>query len=202
MPVDLDSPEDLLDMTMELADSFQGNSGNGTIPLPTLAPLAYDFDIVSIPPDAAQQAHLDALAALGQETDGINIEARWRDPATATALFLASPGVRKLFADAGFSQTPSDAHLAPGTYPAEDAEARHAIVMRLTDHLAESDAANFDWGRIDITAFFKAHAEARSIRSEPVASTDYPPASNKRKFALIGLVAGLVLVVVAGLSAL
>lgn len=171
-------------------------------PLKTLPPLNYDFDIVTVAPDAAQQAHLDALAALGQEVDEVNIEARWRDPATVAAMDRASRGVRELLKAAGFGRAPSGVQMSVGSYPAEDGEARHAIVMRLTNAIAEVDAAALDWGQFDIAAFFKAQAEATSVRPQSALTDAQAAAPNKKKFALIGLVVGLALLMVAGLSAL
>lgn len=170
--------------------------------LRALAPLSYDFDIVPVAPDAAQQAHLDALAALGQEVDEINVEARWRDPMTARAMAQTSRGVRELFATAGFGPSASNVQMPAGRFPAEDADARHAIVMRLTNALAEANAAAFDWGQIDIAAFFKAQAEATSVRTKPVVQAANVGPSGKRKIALIGLASGIALLVIAGLSAL
>jgi len=171
-------------------------------PLKTLKALSYDFDIISVTPDAAQQAHIDALAQLGQDVDDIVVEARWRDPATATAMSQASRGVRELFKAAGFGYTASGKRIPAGQYAVEDAEARHAVVMRLTNTLSEADGSKFDWGQIDMSAFFKAHAEATSIRTQPIPEPVPAPSFDKRKVALIGLVAGLALIIVAGLSAL
>lgn len=170
--------------------------------LKALPALVYDFDIVTIAPDAAQQAHLDALAALGQDTDDISIEARWRDPATAAAMAQASLGVRDLFKAAGFGPVASGVALPAGRFPAEDAEARHAVVMRLTNTLSESDATKFNWGQLDIAAFFKAQAEATSVRTNTTPVPPKPAPVNKQKLALIGLVVGVALLLVAGLSAL
>lgn len=171
-------------------------------PLKALPPLVYDFDIVALAPDAAQQAHLDALAALGQDVDDIRVEARWRDPVTATAMAQTSRGVRELFAAAGFGSAPSGVRMAPGSFAAEDESERHEIVMRLTTALAAKDAASFDWGQLDISEFFKANAEASSVRSQPVQSAAKTSPGNKQKVALIGLVLGITLLIVAGLSAL
>lgn len=171
-------------------------------PLKTLPPLNYDFDIITVAPDAAQQAHLDALAALGQDVDEEQIQARWRDPATVAAMDQASRGVRELFKAAGFGTIVSGKRMPVGSYPAEEGEARHEIVMRLTNTIAEADAAALDWAPIDIAAFFKAHAEATSVRTQSVDPDAVAIAPNKKKFALIGLVIGLALLMIAGLSAL
>lgn len=170
--------------------------------LKRLGALSYDFDIVVIPPDAAQQAHLDALAALGQDVDDLRVEARWRDPVTVDAMLKASLGVRDLFKGAGFGLVPSGVGMAPGTYPAEDADARHQVVMRLTNALADTQAEALGWGRVSIVEFFKANAEAKAVRTKPLAEPVNRQAAQKRKFALIGLAVGVTLLVVAALSAL
>lgn len=171
-------------------------------PLPVLDALNYDFDIVRIEPDAAQRAHLEALAALGQETDDITIEARWRDPRTVTALSHASRAAQNMLREARFGTTVSGVRLPAGHYPAEDAALRHEVVMHLTNLLSDVDATGVDWGAFDCMAFFKANAEAEPIRSAAPPSVPQTSSSfGKRQLALAGLAVGIALLAVAVVAA-
>ncbi len=88
--------------------------------------LEYDFDIVAIAPDEVDPEH-------GQTsiTGRPPVRARFRDIKTADALRAASPKIRRIFLESGFSLDESDGHLARGYFRPEDAEDRLLILKRL-----------------------------------------------------------------------
>lgn len=198
---DVEAIEDFVDAPHRTADPVEAAQPD-VVPLRVLDALLYDFDIVDIPPDPAQQAHLDALRALGQDVDDTNVEARWRDPQTARALSQASLGVRELFKKAGFGTAISGRRTPSGHHDRADDPTRHDVIMRLTNAMSEANADNFDWGQFDCAAFFKAHAESVATGGVAVPEQSTRRPDRKRSIALLGLLIGIGLLMVAGLTAL
>ena len=131
--------------------------------------LTYDFDMCpvgnSIP---------GSTSAIPQHV------ALFRDPATPEALKGASVEVRNCFAESGFGFETHDSHAGPGRYPADDADARQAVVQRLIGNL-EALPDGLNWNGFDINAFAMAALAAKPVLSsekpslaEPVAPTPDP----------------------------
>lgn len=214
MPPDIDfeidfrDADDVVDFALDLAEGRQDLHRRPADPaqLPVLDALNYDFDIVAVEPDAAQRAHLEALAELGRPTESFQGEARWRDPRTVAAIQKSGRAAQELLKDAGFGTALSDSRLPQGQYPAEDGARRHQIVMRLTNLLADSKASQLDWGEFNCMAFFKANAEAEAVQlfpslDDPILTTNRPN-DGKRKLAFAGFAIGIILLGVAVVYAL
>ncbi len=92
--------------------------------------LAYDFDIVTI----AQEGD-DLEARAGAAPSAGVVRARFRDVKAADALRGASPRIRKIFLDAGFTLDTHGGGLSHGYFPPEDAAARRRILLRLFANL-------------------------------------------------------------------
>lgn len=88
--------------------------------------LEYDFDIVAIAPDEVDPEH--GFAAM---TGTRPVRALFRDFHTAQALRSASPKIRRIFLESGFSLETRDSGARRGYYPPEDAVDRNRILKRL-----------------------------------------------------------------------
>lgn len=169
-------------------------SNVSVLPEQTLSddPLNYDFDMCDAPWADASMA------------GGTTLEARWRDPATVAAMKAADPRLQNLFQLAGFSTDVSGVDAPEGQYPAHHDRARHDVIVKLTRYLSEGDMADIDWGLINRMDFFQAQAQAIPFATRQTVATDGPPAlqNNLRKVAMIGLVAGVLLIGIAGASLL
>ena len=131
--------------------------------------LTYDFDICPV-----SKSTPGTTSAIPQHV------ALFRDPVTATALSGADFEVRNCFAESGFRFETHDSHAGPGRYPADDAEARQAVVQRLIDNL-ESLPGGLNWNGFDINAFALAALAAKPVSSpenlrleEPVSRAPEP----------------------------
>jgi len=200
-------------------DDFAGRSRPSTVPadptaqpmlpskvLPVLDALNYDFDIVTVAPDPAQKAHLEALEALGQFPTDLNIEARWRDPRTVTAIARAGRAAQDVLKEAGFGTEPSGTRLPVGSYYADQDVKRHETVMRLTNLLVDQEAEMFEWGEFNCMAFFKAHAKSEPVVNQTTALAHLPipkkRMDTRRKLAIAGCAVGVGLLGLAAISAL
>ncbi|SDX28862.1 hypothetical protein SAMN05444358_104170 [Ruegeria halocynthiae] len=88
--------------------------------------LAYDFDIVAIAPDEVDPEH-GHTAVTGRPP----VRAQFRNIRTADALRGASPKIRRIFQESGFSLDSVGDDRSCDYYRPEDAEDRNLILRRL-----------------------------------------------------------------------
>ena len=138
----------------------------------------------------------------------------FRDPGVIAALGGADPAVRTFFQDCGFAMSVHDSGAPPGYFLQREANLRVDLVDRLSEAYAKSDLSNANWGGFEFEAFIDALGEAKRLEDEsllaPTSQFHRPqsaqPASTKREtrrnLAMVGLVAGLLLLIYAGLTAI
>ena len=110
--------------------------------------LDYDFDIVAIVPDQANPEH-GRTATAGRPA----VRALFRDVKTADALRAASPKIRRIFQESGFSLETRDQQIARGYYASEDTEDRELILKRLFANIRDMGVQGEYSGEFDIHRF-------------------------------------------------
>ncbi|SHE34574.1 hypothetical protein SAMN05444279_101232 [Ruegeria intermedia] len=133
--------------------------------------LTYDFDIVTIA-DESETENPEA----GAQVAGRQVYAVFRDIRTADALRRASPRIRRIFVDAGFSLDSRRTGLECDLYPAEDAEARALILRRLFDNIRNRGVQGQYCGAFDILAFLQHVRRAQPLPRRPVQERPKPAA--------------------------
>lgn len=145
--------------------------------------LTYDFDIFDPSGQrTASAAGLDGFMAQagfsGSSAEGV--VALFRDPKTADALRRAPMPLRDYFLRSGFGTNTYHSGAPAGRYPAQDEEARLAIIERLTEnavhfHLPPSDLKDASEETFNLADFLHHLTEATPIepalalaRSKPV----------------------------------
>lgn len=131
--------------------------------------LTYDFDIVTI----AEESETENPEA-GAQVAGRHVYAVFRDIRTADALRRASPRIRRIFVDAGFSLESRRTGLERDLYPAEDAEARALILRRLFDNIRNRGVQGQYCGTFDILAFLQHVRRAQPLPRRPVQERPKP----------------------------
>ncbi len=156
--------------------------------------LEYDFDIVTIAPDEVDPEH-GHTATTGRPP----VRARFRDAKTADALRAASPKIRRIFLESGFSLDGADVHLARGYYRPEDAQDRIAILKRLFANVRNMGVQGEYSGEFDFHHFLahirkaKPGSAKRAVPVRPLHPTRSKPERPPRHSALsrIGIALGL-----------
>lgn len=112
--------------------------------------LAYDFDIVTIAQDRDGREGSEA----GKPVPG-QVRARFRDVKTADALRGASPRIREMFVDAGFTLDSHGSGESRGFYSPEDTEERERILRRLFANMRSIGLRGQYCGEFDLRDFLK-----------------------------------------------
>ncbi|KIC38649.1 hypothetical protein RA27_19705 [Ruegeria sp. ANG-R] len=123
--------------------------------------LAYDFDIVAIAPDEVDPEH-GHTAVTGRPP----VRAQFRDIKTADALRAASPKIRRIFLESGFSLDTVGDHQSGGFYQPEDTEDRNLILKRLFANIRNMGVQGEYSGEFDFHHFL---AHVRSAKPGNVA---------------------------------
>ncbi len=112
--------------------------------------LEYDFDIVAIAPDEVDPEH--AMTAV---TGAPPVRAKFRDIKTTDALRGASPKIRRIFLESGFSLATGGVDAAPGFYASEDAGDRDRILKRLFANIRNMGVQGEYCGEFDFSQFLQ-----------------------------------------------
>jgi len=110
--------------------------------------LEYDFDIVAIAPDEVDPEH--AMTAV---TGAPPVRARFRDIKTADALRGASPKIRRIFLESGFSLESGSNGLPSGLYPSGQSLDRARILDRLFANIRNMGVQGEYCGEFDFWHF-------------------------------------------------
>ncbi|SLN45949.1 hypothetical protein [Ruegeria meonggei] len=161
----------------------------------------YDFDIVAIAPDEVDPEH--GVAAV---TGNRAVRAWFRDIRTVQALHSASPKIRRIFVDSGFSLETHSSGLPHGLYLPEDAVDRERILKRLFANIRNMGVQGEYFGEFDIWQFLD---DVKQARPEPEITTNIvdqtvamrqPHASTTKRRSVqwrIGIALGLAVMVIA-----
>ena len=126
--------------------------------------LEYDFDIVAIAPDEVDPEH--GFAAM---TGTRPVRAVFRDFQTAQALRSASPKIRRIFLESGFSLETRNSGARRGLYPAEDTVDRNRVIKRLFTNIRNMGLQGEYCGEFDFWEFL--HHVRTAQPSEPRVNT-------------------------------
>jgi len=138
--------------------------------------LRYDFDIAPAADAAAGGPTRDRFARLRAPRHAVATTAMFRDPETVAAILRADPVVQDYFKASGFILEAYQSGAPDGHFPARDADARAAVIERLTTNLKTHDLKGADFGGFAFGAFLKATGEAQPIDLVPQpAKTDPTP---------------------------
>ncbi len=118
----------------------------------------YDFDIVAIAPDEVDPEH--GVAAL---TGNRAVRALFRDFHAAQALRTASPKIRRIFLESGFSLETRNSGLPHGRYSPEDALDRERVLRRLFSNIRNMGVQGEYFGDFDIWRFLEQVRAARPV---------------------------------------
>jgi len=163
--------------------------------------LEYDFDIVAIAPDEADPEHGNA-AVTGHRA----VRASFRDTRTVEALHSASPKIRRIFFESGFSLEPRRNGLPHGIYLAEDAQDRERILKRLFANIRNMGVqgeycGDFDfWQFLDDIKRARPRADSPQHEPEPAPNARRPQPTAPKRHSVqwrIGIALGLAVLVIA-----
>ncbi len=163
--------------------------------------LEYDFDIVAIAPDEVDPEH--GMAAM---TGNRAVRAWFRDRRTVQALHSASPKIRRIFVESGFSLEVGDSGVPHGFFRPEDAADRERILKRLFANIRNMGVQGEYCGDFDFWQFLddvkRARPRAEIIHKGPdrtsVSQQAPAPKPKRRSIQMrIGLALGLAVLVIA-----
>ncbi|WP_319545571.1 hypothetical protein [Ruegeria conchae] len=144
--------------------------------------LEYDFDIVAIAPDEVDPEH-GHTAVTGRPP----VRAQFRNIKTADALRAASPKIRRIFLESGFSLDTVSDNRSTGYYRPEDSENRVVILKRLFANIRNMGVQGEYCGEFDFHHFL-AHIRAakpghvlRLAPARPVQSQSPEPVRPERR---------------------
>ncbi|WP_299949336.1 hypothetical protein [uncultured Ruegeria sp.] len=127
--------------------------------------LEYDFDIVAIAPDEVDPEHGNT-AVTGRPP----VRAQFRNIKTADALRAASPKIRRIFLESGFSLDTVGGTRSSGYFRPEDSENRLVILKRLFANIRNMGVQGEYCGEFNFHHFL-AHVRAAKpghvLRSPP-----------------------------------
>ncbi len=135
--------------------------------------LEYDFDIVAIAPDEVDPEH--AMTAV---TGTRPVRAQFRDVKTADALRAASPKIRRIFLESGFSLDSQDHPAETGFYPASEAKDRERILKRLFANIRNMGVQGEYCGEFDFWHFLN---HVRTARPQAGAQSFEPAPESRQK---------------------
>lgn len=118
--------------------------------------LEYDFDIVAVAPDQHDPEHGHS-AVTGRPP----VRALFRDVKTADALRAASPKIRRIFLESGFSLDAREGDTARGYYSPEDMVDRDLILKRLFANIRNMGVQGEYSGEFDFHQFLNHVREAK-----------------------------------------
>ncbi|WP_170571415.1 hypothetical protein [Ruegeria atlantica] len=163
--------------------------------------LEYDFDIVAIAPHEVDPEH-GVAAVTGHRA----VRASFRNTRTVQALHSASPKIRRIFAESGFSLEARGGDLPHGLYWAEDAQDRERILKRLFANIRNMGVQGEYCGDFDFWQFLddvkRARPKAEIIRDlpdqtpKPKQPTEAKP-KRRSIFMRVGVAFGLAVLVIA-----
>ncbi len=130
--------------------------------------LEYDFDIVAIAPDEVDPEHGHS-AVTGRPP----VRALFRDVKTADALRAASPKIRRIFLESGFSLDTRGDNIARGFFPPEDMPDRNIILKRLFANIRNMGVQGEYSGEFDFHQFLT-HVRTAKPGTAPRAETPRP----------------------------
>ncbi len=163
--------------------------------------LEYDFDIVEIAPDEVDPEH--GMAAM---TGHRAVRASFRNTRTVQALHSASPKIRRIFTESGFSLEPKGGTLPHGIYRPEDSQDRERILKRLFANIRNMGVQGEYCGDFDFWQFLDdvktARPQAKIAQEIPdrTPKPTQPTAPKPKKRSLqwrIGVALGLAVLVIA-----
>lgn len=126
--------------------------------------LEYDFDIVAIAADEIDPEH-GHTAVTGRPP----VRALFRDVKTADALRAASPKIRRIFLESGFSLDTRDRETAHGFYAPEDIVDRQLILKRLFTNIRNMGVQGEYSGEFDFHQFLQHVRSAKPGTAPPEA---------------------------------
>ncbi|WP_037313798.1 hypothetical protein [Ruegeria halocynthiae] len=140
--------------------------------------LEYDFDIVTI---AEEDADSNSVQSALPETQAVC--AQFRDARAADALRSTSPGIRRIFEDAGFDLAPTDSENSHGFYRPQDAADRERILRALFANIRESGVKGEYCGAFDFWQFLNdvKTARPREMPTQTPKSGQATPVRPKRR---------------------
>ncbi|EEE37868.1 hypothetical protein RKLH11_1706 [Rhodobacteraceae bacterium KLH11] len=159
--------------------------------------LEYDFDIVAIAPDEVDPEHGHS-AVTGRPP----VRAQFRSVKTADALRAASPKIRRIFLESGFSLEIGGSNLSGGYFRPEDAVDRNLILKRLFANIRNMGVQGEYRGEFDFHHFL-AHIRrakpgnvARAASMPPLQPPGAPPEPPERRTLVgrIGFALGLAVI--------
>ncbi|MEM1004526.1 MAG: hypothetical protein AAF496_00715 [Pseudomonadota bacterium] len=110
--------------------------------------LRYDFDIVRTPMEDSDTELTESEADMGRV-----VHALFRDIKTADALRGASPGLRRMFQNAGFGLGASNSGIAHGVFAPDDTPDRDRILAALFAEIKAQGVAGEYTGEFDLVQF-------------------------------------------------
>lgn len=110
--------------------------------------LEYDFDIVAVAQDAVDPEHAKTVV-----TGTPAVRAQFRNIRTADALRGASPKIRRIFMESGFSLETGDSSMPSGFYEPDEAEDRYRILRRLFANIRNMGVQGEYCGEFDFWQF-------------------------------------------------
>ncbi|WP_170376283.1 hypothetical protein [Ruegeria atlantica] len=162
--------------------------------------LEYDFDIVAIAPDEVDPEH--GMAAV---TGHRAVRATFRNTQTVEALHSASPKIRRIFLESGFSLESKGGSLPHGYFLSEDAPDRERILKRLFSNIRNMGVqgeycGDFDfWHFLDDVRRARPRANATRELQELTPSPKAPDVVKPKRRSVqgrIGFALGLAVVVI------
>lgn len=161
----------------------------------------YDFDIVEIAPDEVDPEH--GVAAV---TGNRAVRAWFRDIRTVQALHSASPKIRRIFLDSGFSLETGNSDLPHGLYQPDDTLDRERILKRLFSNIRNMGVQGEHFGDFDFWQFLDDVKRARpgpeinAKAAELTLAMRQPPVTAPKRRSVqwrIGIALGLAVLVIA-----
>lgn len=110
--------------------------------------LEYDFDIVAVAQDAIDPEHANTVV-----TGTPAVRAQFRNIRTADALRGASPKIRRIFMESGFSLETGVSTMPPGYYQSGETEDRDRILRRLFANIRNMGVQGEYCGEFDFWQF-------------------------------------------------
>ncbi|KIC45083.1 hypothetical protein RA28_11380 [Ruegeria sp. ANG-S4] len=123
--------------------------------------LEYDFDIVAVAQDAIDPEHAKTAV-----TGAPAVRAQFRDIKTADALRGASPKIRRIFTESGFSLDTGEGGSPNGFYAPAEEEDRHRILRRLFANIRNMGVQGEYCGEFDFWQFLN-HVRAAQPGTGP-----------------------------------
>ncbi len=157
--------------------------------------LEYDFDIVAVAQDAVDPEHAKTAV-----TGAPAVRAQFRNVKTADALRGASPKIRRIFMESGFSLETGDSVMPPGFYKPDQATDRQRILQRLFANIRNMGVQGEYCGEFDFWQFLNHIRTAQPgdnvtpVESRPVPHPAHEAPNRQSLVGRIGFALGLAVI--------